>query len=79
MPIKLGNYRHFKGGLYTVIGTARHSTNDANEGKDDVLYVDHNTGKLDSRLQKEFEGDVVVIDEYRDERTVYRFMFVGEK
>lgn len=51
-----GVYRHYKGGLYTLLMLARCSDNGPNEGKNVVVYVSHTTGKVCTRLASEFFG-----------------------
>jgi hypothetical protein len=41
--VKPGEYRHFKGGMYTVLGIARHSEDHSQEF---VVYKAHKTGDL---------------------------------
>lgn len=53
MATEPGIYRHHGGGLYTVLGEARDSTN-ATEGRRMVLYVSHTTGNLCVRDAVEF-------------------------
>lgn len=57
--IQQGVYRHYKGGLYTVLMAARCSDNGPNEGENVVVYVSHTTGEVRTRLAKEFFEDVV--------------------
>ena len=53
--IKLGWYRHFKGGQYRVIGTGKHTTT----GEELVIYHHHNEPqKLWTRPASEFQEDV---------------------
>lgn len=52
--IQQGVYRHWKGGLYTVLMAARCSDNGPNEGENVVVYVSHTTGRVCTRLAKEF-------------------------
>lgn len=54
--IQQGVYRHYKGGLYTVIMGARCSDNGPNEGENVVVYVSHTTGNVCTRLAKDFFG-----------------------
>lgn len=49
-----GIYRHFRGGLYTVLFEAVESTNGPDEGKPKVIYVSHETGRISCRLTSEF-------------------------
>ena len=51
---KPGIYRHYKGGEYQVLGTARVSTNGPGEGKPVVVYVSCEDGKLYARDEDEF-------------------------
>lgn len=53
-----GVYRHYKGGLYTVLMHARCSDNGPNEGEYVVVYVSHTTGNVCTRLAKDFFGKV---------------------
>lgn len=70
--IQQGVYRHWRGGLYTVIMAARCSDNGPNEGDDVVVYVSHTTGSVCTRLAKEFfekvdagkHGPVVMVDRF---------------
>ncbi len=41
--IEPGEYRHFKGGEYTVIGLAHHSEDETQEF---VIYKSHETGQM---------------------------------
>ena len=54
--IQQGVYRHYKGGMYTVIMAARCSDNGPNEGANVVVYVSHATGNVNTRLATEFFG-----------------------
>ena len=56
--IQQGVYKHYKGGLYTVIMAARCSDNGPNEGEMVVIYVSHTTGSVCTRLARDFFGKV---------------------
>lgn len=58
--IEQGVYRHYKGGLYTVMMGARCSDNGPNEGENVVVYLSHTTGAVCTRLAKDFFGKVQV-------------------
>lgn len=47
-------YRHFKGGLYTVLCIAEHTEH----GDDMVVYVSEENGKIYARPQSMFSGMV---------------------
>lgn len=49
-----GIYKHYKGGLYTVLFVARNSTNGPDEGKNVVVYVSHKDGYVSSRDEGQF-------------------------
>ena len=70
--IMQGVYRHYKGGLYTVIMAARCSDNGPNEGENVVVYVSHTTGEVRTRMAKEFFGAV-----HLPQGVVERFTFVA--
>jgi len=72
MSIKLGKYRHYKGGEYKVIGLAKHSETLNNLVVYEALY-DNELGKLWVRPLGMFEETVVV-----NGNTVARFEFLGE-
>ena len=69
--IKLGKYRHYKGNLYNVIGTAKHS-----ETLDDyVIYealYDNKVSKVWIRPLTMFTEKIKV-----DDKLIDRFEFVG--
>ena len=46
-------FRHYKGGLYTVLFEAQDATNRADRDEM-VVYVSHTTGKIYCRLNVEF-------------------------
>ncbi len=48
-----GIYKHFKGGLYRVLCTAEECTN-AHPGRDLVVYISLENGKVYCRDQDEF-------------------------
>lgn len=52
------NYRHFKGGLYTVLFQAEESTNARKGGSGGVIYVSHTYGKIKYRDLDEFLEEV---------------------
>lgn len=56
--VQQGVYRHYKGGLYTVLMAARCSDNGPREGDDVVIYVSHTTGQVCTRFAREFFGKV---------------------
>ena len=70
MEIKIGTYRHFKGGVYNVIGVALHSET----LEEMVVYQNAENGKIWVRPASmwnetvEFEG-----------KTVCRFTFVEKR
>ncbi len=69
MEIKLGKYRHFKGGEYEVIGFARHSET----GEEMVVYKAlYGGGELWVR-PKAMWGETVE----REGKTYQRFTFIG--
>jgi hypothetical protein len=70
LELKIGKYKHFKGGLYEVIGVARHV-----DSKEDFvvyrpLYGDQG---LVIRTKKDFLESVEV-----NGKQVQRFSFIGE-
>ena len=69
--IKIGKYRHFKGGLYEVVGIARHSET----LEDMVVYrALYGEGALWVRPASMWNETVT-----REGRTFPRFTFVGEE
>ena len=76
--IQQGVYRHYKGGLYTVLFAARCSDNGPREGEDVVVYVSHTTGKMYTRFAREFFEPVDTT--YQGEQSptpLYRFEFIA--
>jgi len=73
--IKNGKYRHFKGGLYEVIGTARHSETLEEMVVYRALYGSKEFGDnaLWARPKKNFLEKVIV-----DEKERPRFEYLGE-
>jgi hypothetical protein len=67
--IKFGRYRHFKGGLYEVLGEAKHSES----LKDVVLYKYASENTLWVRPKKMFLEKVLV-----NGRKTSRFRFLGK-
>jgi hypothetical protein len=53
--LKPGIYKHFKGGMYTVLGVARHSEDETQEF---VVYKSQKTGYLWIRPLKMFLEEV---------------------
>ena len=68
--MKLGRYRHFKGGEYEVIGIARHSETEEPMVVYRALYGD---GGLWVRSEAMFQETVE-----RDGKTFARFEYIGE-
>ena len=66
MEIRPGKYRHFKGGLYEVIGMAKHSEN----GEEMVVYRNDGDGKVWVRPKMMF------MDRVNDE--TYRFTLLDD-
>ena len=66
--IKIGKYKHFKGGQYEVIGLAKHSET----LEEMVLYKNMSTGEFWARPIKMFLGEV----EYKGKK-VLRFEYLG--
>lgn len=50
-PLRLGNYQHYKGGLYTAIAIVKHHETQ----QDMVLYLSHQTGTLTVRPLEKME------------------------
>ena len=69
--IKLGRYRHFKGGEYEVIGIARHSETREERVVYRALYGE---GGLWVRPASMWEETVT-----RDGKTSSRFTYIGEE
>ena len=69
--IKLGRYRHFKGGEYEVIGIARHS-----ETREEMVVYRalYGEGGLWVRPLSMWEETVT-----RDGKTFQRFTYIGEE
>lgn len=69
--IKLGRYRHFKGGEYEVIGIARHS-----ETREEMVVYRalYSEGGLWVRPASMWEETVT-----RDGKTSSRFTYIGEE
>lgn len=69
--IKLGRYRHFKGGEYEVVGIARHS-----ETREDMVVYRalYGEGGLWVRPASMWEETVT-----RDGKTFPRFTYIGEE
>ncbi len=69
--IKLGRYRHFKGGEYEVIGIARHS-----ETREEMVVYRalYGEGGLWVRPASMWEETVT-----RDGKTSSRFTYIGEE
>lgn len=53
--VKLGKYRHFKGGIYEVIGTAKHS-----ETLEEMVVYKNNEGELWVRPKKMFFENILI-------------------
>ena len=71
--VKLGEYRHYKGHLCTVIGVAQHSEDHDLEL---VIYThpdEHGKEKLYARPKDMFESDVEV-----NGKIMKRFEYLGE-
>lgn len=51
-------YKHFKGGLYTVLFTAEETTNARKGGNGGVVYVSHTYGTIKYRDLDEFVEEV---------------------
>lgn len=71
MEIKLGKYQHFKGGLYRVLGVAKHSETLEELVVYEALY-DAPLGKLWVRPKEMFLEEVEV-----DGNKIPRFKYVG--
>lgn len=77
MKIKLGKYKHFKGGEYEVIGVAR---NCEDPKKEYVVYkalydsVDFGKNQIWIREINDFLGEKEI-----DGKLVKRFIYIGEK
>lgn len=54
--VDIGFYKHYKGGVYKVIGTSTHTETEEKL----VLYIDANSGKLWSRPESMWEDEVYV-------------------
>ena len=72
--IQQGVYRHYRGGLYTVLMAARCSDNGPNEGQNVVIYVSHTTGEVRTRMEKEFFETIVPEGTFP---AVHRFTFIA--
>lgn len=68
MEIKLGKYKHFKGGEYEVIGLARHS-----ETLEEMVVYYDSEKQLWARPAKMFFEEID-----RDGQKIPRFKYVGE-
>ncbi len=70
--VKLGRYKHYKGGIYVVLCTARHSDND----QPMVVYMNETHGTYYVRPVKDFAADVMQDSE---EGGMPRFKLIDEK
>lgn len=71
-----GIYRHYKGGLYRVLGTALVSTNGPDTGDRVVVYISLTYGSMHVRDEDEFREQVTVTELNGSTITCPRFMFV---
>lgn len=73
--MKLGKYKHYKGGLYEVIGKAHHSESLEKLVIYRALYKtpEYEEGTIWARPEDMFNGKVLV-----DEREVPRFEYIEE-
>lgn len=69
--VKIGKYRHYKGNLYEVLGTAKHSETEEEFVVYRALYDNHG---LWIRPKEMFNETVRV-----ENREVLRFEFINEK
>jgi hypothetical protein len=77
MSIQQGVYKHYKGGLYTVLMSAI-SANNKEDLPDMVVYVSHSTGQVYVRSAYEFFGKTTLITEdLPSGLSVNRFEFVA--
>ena len=67
--LKLGKYRHYKGGEYEVIGVARHSENQ----EEMVVYRSLKDGQIWARPFENFMEEVDI-----DGEKFPRFKFIGK-
>jgi hypothetical protein len=51
-------YKHYKGGLYTVLFVAEETTNARKGGNGGVVYVSHTYGKIKYRDLDEFTEEI---------------------
>lgn len=73
MEIKPGIYKHFKGGMYRVIGVAKHSETLEDLVIYEALY-DNPKSKFWVRPLENFLGEVEL-----EGKKISRFEYVGEK
>jgi cyclomaltodextrinase len=66
---KLGRYQHFKGGLYEVLGVAKHSET----LKELVVYKHLDTGEIWVRPKEMFLEKIV-----REGKKIPRFEYLGK-
>lgn len=67
-------YKHYKGGLYTVLFVAEETTNARKGSNGGVVYVSHTYGKIKYRDLDEFTEEV----EWPDGVTRQRFVPIEE-
>lgn len=72
MEIKLGIYKHFKGGMYRVIGVAKHSETLEDLVIYEALY-DNPESKFWVRPLENFLGEAEL-----DGKKISRFEYIGE-
>ena len=75
--VRVGNYRHYRGGTYAALGIVAHHDSRAPM----VLYVSHATGELSVRPLKPVPGDPDAWDDWvnHEGKRVRRFSYMGEK
>lgn len=67
--VKIGFYKHFKGGIYEVVGIAKHSE----DPEDEYVVYKHDDGEMWIRPKAMFLETVE-----RDGKTLPRFEYLGE-
>lgn len=74
-PIQSGKtYKHYKGGLYTVLFLAEETTNERRGNNGGVVYVSHTYGKIKYRDLDEFIEEI----EWPDGISRSRFVLLQE-